>query len=147
MNDESSRSLAEKYAGGGPRRPAEIAPTAPTATPDVETEEAGEDDGYRAFAVGPSSRPPMMLEFRRRNGDRFALGYGYLIRVDFNPSRGVVLEFTDGRVEVEGRRLEPLFHAVVGQRASRIVEIDEWQAEALPSGETVVTALREERRK
>ncbi len=87
----------------------------------------------------------LMLELRMASGNAKALAYGYLVAMDFDPSQGIVIDFTGYKVTLKGRHLRPLFMALAAHRVSNIQEIEELHAEATLSKEaTVVTSIKVE---
>jgi hypothetical protein len=48
----------------------------------------------------------LMLEFRKRDGGSTALDYGWLKRIDFDPSVGITLHFDEQTVRIVGRNLD-----------------------------------------
>jgi hypothetical protein len=72
----------------------------------------------------------VMVEFRRLNGNAKALAYSYLVSADFDPSKGITLDFSGYSVTITGRNLRSVFHGLVTQRASHVSEMDELHADA-----------------
>jgi hypothetical protein len=119
MNDNPPVSLAERFA----RRSAPaIEPTPPALSP----EQPGEDgaEGYQAYKTGGDHRFEVMVTFRFHNGNLRALGYSYLVGLDFDPSKNLVLEFTNRTVTITGRNLTPLFKALAAHKVMWICEAD-----------------------
>lgn len=71
-----------------------------------------------------SGHRPTMLDIRPRNGARLALPYTALRKVEYDPDAmpPLTITFSSHVVTVEGRHLESLYLAVVGQRAQAVVE-------------------------
>jgi hypothetical protein len=70
---------------------------------DAETE-AADDFGVFSFLRGVRDRA-LMLELRKKDGSATALGYGWLERVEFDPSAGLTLYFGSQKVKIVGRNL------------------------------------------
>jgi len=83
--------------------------------------------GADASALESGGTPRLMLDFRPKRGEWLALPYTALRSVRYDPDdRPVVsIEFSSHVIEVEGRKLEGLYLAVVSQRASTIAEVQE----------------------
>jgi hypothetical protein len=129
--------LAELYGRRGGPSPGEAATAAPLlAEPDEEqVEDApafGQLRGLRAQAV--------MLELRLKTGDLKAIGYSYLVGVDYNPGVGIVIDFTGHKVNVTGRNLLPIFNALVRHRVTYIREFDA-SADLAEESATVVLGI------
>jgi hypothetical protein len=94
----------------------------PQFEPDIETE---------AYSMISADRQrKIMVEFRFLNGNRKARAYSYLVGIDFNPSEGIIVDFSGETVAISGRNLLPLFDGLVSQRIWSVREMDELQAEA-----------------
>lgn len=100
-----------------------------------------EDDP--AFSILSADRQQkVMLELRFKNGNAKALAYSYLVGMDFDPSKEIVMDFSAYEVRIKGRNLAPLFAGLVAQRVAVVQERDDLQAEAsLEKDATVVTAI------
>ena len=64
----------------------------------------------------------LMLDVRFSDGSRSALNYGYLVRIDYQPSDQLKLMFGLDTVVVEGRRLLPLYELLRRHRAKYVQE-------------------------
>ena len=108
-------------------------------------EESGPEE-YRAFGHTSenSSGQSVMLELRWKDGRRKAIGYSYLVGVDFDNSSEIRLEFVGHRITVIGRRMAELFRRLVAHRVSFIQEIDPLHAAEFPDDRPVVTEIRVE---
>ncbi|MAY74809.1 MAG: hypothetical protein CMJ31_08885 [Phycisphaerae bacterium] len=86
---------------------------------------------------------PMMLDIRPSKGPWVALPYIALRRVEYDPDRrpAVLIEFSSHTIEVQGRKLEGLYLAVVGQRASVLSEVQELYIEDDREGTAVIQKL------
>lgn len=101
-----AQSLIEKYAHRGGAAAADAAAS------------------VAAFStISPQHGQEVMLDLRRKTGDRMALPYTYLTAVTFDPSKGITLEFTGHQVVIHGRNLEPVYVAIVAYRASWLQEL------------------------
>lgn len=111
--------------------------------PDEENLVTESEVARRAYSVSSADRrQKAMLEFRFLSGNAKALAYSYLIGIDFDPSAGIVLDFSQYRVTVRGRNLGPLFENLAAQRVAFVRETDGLQAEAtVAEGDTVVTRI------
>lgn len=98
-------------------------------------------NGPQTEAAGP----PLMLEVRLRGGERVALGYGYLIATEYEPT-GLILTFQRHVVTVTGRNLDRVYRGVVNHALLEIAETDEAeQIEAGDRAEVVESVAVEER--
>lgn len=100
------------------------------------------------FLRGIRDRCPM-LELRKRDGDVLALGYGFIDRILFRPSKGIELTAGRTKVAIEGRNLNAevrpqlrLFESLVRHRVPWIREAS--QAELMEAREDacLVEAVR-----
>jgi hypothetical protein len=85
----------------------------------------------------------LMLEFRAKDGRSVALDYGWLRKIEFDPSEGVTLHFDGQVVRVVGRNLNmdirPNVRLLRGLHAHRVPWIQEaTAAAALRAGEDKV---------
>ena len=65
-----------------------------------------------------------MLDCRPKTGKQWALSYSWLCEVEFDPSRGLVLNFTDVVVRFGGRNLRPLYELAIQHRLLWVAEAD-----------------------
>lgn len=102
-----------------------------------------EASGGEAYSVLSADRAQKaMCEFRSKTGNAVALAYSYLVKAEFDPSRGIELDFSAHVVKLSGRNLAPVFSGLVAQRVAVVTETDELQAEAtLGKDATVVTGI------
>lgn len=129
MSDERRRFL-DRY-GGRPKS-------------EPESSGAGEEqeDSYQPTAPISANRPPEpMVEFRFKSRNAVALSYALLISATYNPSTGIVLEFTTHRVTITGRNLQEAQRAL---REHRLAWIQEFHGtlDDRPSDSTVVTSIK-----
>jgi hypothetical protein len=66
--------------------------------------EGADDFGFFSVLRGVRDRA-LMLELRKKDGSVAALGYGWLDRVDYDPSAGITLRFGGTKVTISGRNL------------------------------------------
>lgn len=85
----------------------------------------------------------LMLEFRSRDGRSIALDYGWLRKVEFDPSEGVSLHFDGQQVRIIGRNLNKeiranvrLMRGILAHRVPWIQEANE--ANIMRAGEQAV---------
>lgn len=62
-----------------------------------------------------------MLDLVLGNGNRVALPYAMLMKVAFDPSRGITLQFASDNVTVTGFRLEAVYRGLVQHRVRELV--------------------------
>lgn len=72
--------------------------------------------------VVSSLEPTAFLDFEYVNGNHVSFAAHRLASVSFDPSEGIVLDFSSHEVLVRGRYLRPLYRAILEQRVARIVE-------------------------
>lgn len=96
-----------------------------------------------AFSMVSADRQrKVMVEFRMLVGDVKARAYAFLAGIDYNPSTGIVMDFSADKVTITGRNLRPLLNGLISQRVAVVCEMDDLQAEAnLSDGETVVVKI------
>lgn len=101
-----------------------------------------EGDDYRAFGFSrkPISSDPM-INFIDRRGVHEAIAYGHLYRIQFDPSEGITLEFTDHIVTIRGRRLHEGHRKLVMQRVVFVCEADQPTAALVGQNEPAITKL------
>jgi len=81
-----------------------------------------------------------MLEFRLKTGNCQALGYPWLFKVDFEPSKGIVLNFTTWVVTLAGRNLRELYGMIQRHRVVWVQESDALRDTASDKA-TVITSI------
>lgn len=123
---------------GGPKKPAAVDADAEL----VEAEELSEAGGESFSVLSAARMQKMMLELRFRTDDADAFPYSLLVRAKLDKSKDILLDFSIAEVRISGRRLRPLYAAIVAQRAAFVQEMDDLYAEAeLEADATVVTAI------
>ena len=117
-----------------------VRPTVAAEAAEVETAPAETEEAYSHLAADRHQK--VMLELRLASGNAEALSYSYLVKVRFDPSRGIFMDFSGYRLTIAGRNLRPLFEALVRHRVAYIQETEEFQAEArYGTAATVVTRI------
>ena len=64
----------------------------------------------------------IMLDFDFENGNRLALPYSGVMKIDFNPSDGIVLEWGNEHIRVIGQNLGELYALLARHKVSAIRE-------------------------
>lgn len=90
----------------------------------------------------------VMLELRKKDGHILAIGYGWLERMEFDPSKGITLHLVGQRIRVTGRNLNAesrplvrLFEGLTRHRVPWIREADRATQLESREGATVVEAI------
>jgi hypothetical protein len=90
----------------------------------------------------------IMLELRKANGNVRAIGYGWLEKIDFNPSQGITLYVGADKIRIKGRNLNAelrplvrLFQGLARHRVPWVQEGDDVTAMRAGKGATVVEAI------
>jgi len=93
--------------------------------------EGTEDLGAFGFLRGTRDRAEM-LELRKKTGNIRAIGYGWIQKVDFDPSAGITLYAGDETIRIKGRNLNvvarqqiSLLGGIIRQRIPWISESDQ----------------------
>ena len=113
--------ILEKYLA----RNHEDAETAPVSDGEVEDLIAfGWSRGIRARSA--------MIELRRKTGAILAIGYGWIERVEFDPTDGITLQVGSQKIRIKGRNLNAeirpqtrLFEGIARHRVPWIQEADQ----------------------
>jgi hypothetical protein len=115
----------------------------PSATEEGDGLEFEPEENYKAFSfISADRQQKQMVEFRLLEGNAEALAYSYLVRAKYNPSEGIVLDFSGYTVTIKGRNLQPGYNGLVAQRVALVRVMDELHADAnLPAAATVVTGI------
>jgi hypothetical protein len=104
------------------RPPLRSAAAAEASRPALEPE-AVEERSYANGRVG--NRAQVTLVFRKKNGSVRGFSYVHFFGIESdNPADGFAIEFSQIRVTVSGRNLEPLFRMVCAHRIAEICEVD-----------------------
>jgi hypothetical protein len=95
---------------------------------------------------GPRERA-VSLELRKKNGAIVAVAYGFINRVEFNPSEGITLRCGQEKIFIKGRGLNAeirsqirLFQGIIRHRVPWIQEAD--PATLLRADKNAVSVLR-----
>jgi hypothetical protein len=109
-----------------------------------DTEPGERVEGHKAYSVirGPRGQV-LMLELRFMNGNRLALGYPYLVAVEFDASGTIVLQFSGRVVTVEGIGLGPVYSALLDHRVGYLQELDA-ERDSVDEGEPFIQAIKAE---
>jgi hypothetical protein len=101
-----------------------------------------EEEGESFSTLSADRQQKIMLELRLKNGNAKALAYSYLVGIDFDPSEGIMLNFSGHEVRISGRNLRPLVSGLVSQRVAAVQEVDDLYVEATSApAATVVTRI------
>lgn len=118
------------------------APALELVTNDAELGEVVEE--RRAYSVIRGRRGQLlMLEFRFANGNRMALGYPYLVGVDFDLSGLLTLQFSGRVVTLEGSNLLPVYQALLNHSVGYLQELDA-ERDTMTEGEPFVQGIKVE---
>lgn len=104
-----------------------------------EGEEAADEYKCMKLLAGNEGQG-LMLELRFKTRNSIALPYSYLTKVTYDPSVGITIEFAGDTVQITGRNLDPVYHALVHHKAASIRERDETD-DTLPNTECVVSRI------
>lgn len=114
----------------------------PTIAERVQRETAKEGKEYKAFdAIAANRRQEPMLELRFKDGNSIALPYAFLVRIEWDPSDGIVLKYTSCLVRISGRHLTHLQQKLIRHDVTWLAEIDDIHATELPKDEAVVISI------
>jgi hypothetical protein len=109
--------------------------------------EGTEDLGAFGFLRGTRDRAEM-LELRKKTGNIRAIGYGWLEKVDFDPSGGIVLHAGNETIKIKGRNLNTvarqqisLLGGIIRHRVPWICEADQSTALQADKNSVVVEAI------
>ena len=112
------------------------------------TDEPEIADDLGAFGWLRGRDRAIMLELRKKNGNVLAIGYGWLERVEFDPSEGIMLHVVGQKIHIRGRNLNgearpnvPLFQGIARHKVPWIQEADEPAAFRAGKTATVVEAI------
>jgi hypothetical protein len=88
-----------------------------------EVEDAGLRDAFEDESTPKSrGRAAIMLDLRKADGQRHAMSYAYLTRIDYDPGDRMKLHFAGEVVQIQGRRLRPLYQRLLEHRVHAIQE-------------------------
>jgi len=90
----------------------------------------------------------VMLELRRKDGGIVAIGYGWLERVEFDPSEGITLSAGGQKIRIRGRNLNAevrpsvrLFEGIARHRVPWVREADRNAGMQAGDRDTVVDVI------
>jgi hypothetical protein len=113
--------ILQKYTGKGTDRIVDAAAT----------EESETTDDLGAFGWLRGRDRAVMLELRKKNGNVLAVGYGWLERVELDPSEGITLHLVGQKILIKGRNLNAavrpdirLFQGITRHKVPFIQEAD-----------------------
>ena len=97
---------------------------------------------YQAFRIDPQARPINgLLDLCLRSGDHRAIAYNHLYAIDFTPSVGLTMTFTEHIVRIEGRRLHELYRYLKRHRVAWIWEALEQEERLASETDPVITKI------
>lgn len=106
-----------------------------------------EDCGSFGFLRGARERA-VMLELRKKDGNILAVGYGWIERIEYDPSDGITLHLAGQKVRIKGRNLNSasnpsgrLFEATTRHRVPWIQESDLTGAMTADPAATVIDSI------
>jgi hypothetical protein len=109
--------------------------------------EGTEDLGALGFLRGTSDKAEM-LELRKKTGNVRAIGYGWIQKVDFDPSAGLTLYAGDEKIRIRGRNLNgiarqqtSLLGGIIRHRVPWIMESDQSATLQADKSAVVVEAI------
>lgn len=82
-----------------------------------------------------------MIDVIDFDGNRKAFAYSHLYRVDFNPSTGLQLEFSEHQVTFTGSRLSELYQQLKRHRVTYIAVADYTAVKLANPKDSVVTGV------
>ncbi|HEY1685913.1 MAG TPA: hypothetical protein VGG19_14205 [Tepidisphaeraceae bacterium] len=99
-------------------------------------ESAGESDaegtenlGAFGFLRGSRDRAEM-LELRKKTGNLRAIGFGWIQKIDFDPSSGITLYVVDETIKIKGRNLNAIARQQISLLGGIIRHRVPWIAES-----------------
>ena len=114
---------------------------------DLLDQEVAEDLGCFGWLRGARERA-VMLVLRKKSGDCLALSYGFIERIEFNPSEGIAITTATTTVQVKGRNLNSevrsgvrLFEQLTRHRVGWIQEVGQAAAMQVLEKTCVVESL------
>lgn len=132
-----SESILQKYAA----RNGEHGPDG------VGESDAAENLGAFGVLRGVRDRS-IMLELRKKSGSVVAIGYGWLERVEFDPSEGITLHALGQKFRIKGRNLNAevrpgvkLFESICRHKVSWVTEATQAGSVAAAKNATVIEAI------
>lgn len=95
----------------------------------------------------PRSREDIMLDIRLTGGQRVALSYAFLAKVEYQPGDILRLHFDADVVRIEGRRLLGVYELLRQHRAKYVQEGSAEEDEMRPEEASHIDAIRMETKK
>lgn len=90
----------------------------------------------------------LMLELRRKDGSIVAIGYGWIERVAFDPSEGIMLSAGGQKIRIKGRNLNAevrpsvrLFEGIARHRVPWVREADRSAAMEAEARATIIDSI------
>lgn len=109
--------------------------------------EGTEDLGAFGFLRGSTDRAEM-LELRKKTGNIRAIGYGWIQKVDFDPSAGITVHAGDEKIRIRGRNLNcmarqqtSLLGGIIRHRVPWISESDQSTTLQADKNSVIVEAI------
>jgi hypothetical protein len=108
-----------------------------------ELEDDYDPDGeYRAFSASRLGlRSEVMLDLVFRTGKHESLSYAHLYCLSYDPTDGIVMQFTDHVVSIRGHKLKDLYRYLRSHRVIFICEADSPTSKLLATNEAIVNAI------
>lgn len=103
-----------------------------------------EADSYFFTVEKQQGATALMLDFEFENGNRLALPYSGLMKVVYNRSTGITLEWGSEHITVTGRNLGELYGHLVKHRVNRVREAGDGFS-SRDSSELVVQEIKREK--
>jgi hypothetical protein len=135
----SDNRILQKYTGKGTDRIIDAGV--------AEESETADDLAAFGWLRGVRDRA-VMLELRKKNGNVLAIGYGWLERVEFDPSDGITLHLVGQKIRIKGRNLNSeawpnvrLFQGITRHKVAWIQEADGPTAMQAGKSATLVTEI------
>lgn len=144
MSNEGRLSALERFKQKGPQMPPPGVSDEAAELADDEVEERAEERKCYSRIRGRRGQL-LMIEFRLRNGDCWALEYSYLAGIKFDKSGVLVLKFSGHTVTIEGTRLRLIYAGLLDHAIGYVQEIDEERETALEGEPFVESIVVEER--
>lgn len=97
----------------------------------------------KSEGVAASERFVPMLDFVRADGSRFAMPYSMMVKVEFVPSKAIVVRYSTEDVLIAGYRLEAVYKAISQHRLRQLRETDQKSAAFEKEGsEPAITLIK-----
>ncbi|MCA9216798.1 MAG: hypothetical protein KDB27_27200 [Planctomycetales bacterium] len=99
-------------------------------------------ENYKAFGIDSQVRPSnAMIDFWLVDGSEKAFAYTHLYDAAYDPSSGIILNFSGHRVTLLGRKLHELYRAIKRHRVVYVWEADPPTTRLTPPGTPVITRI------